>query len=134
MSPIKADLPAKLPEPFTQSVTDYCQQLDASTEINLENFPEVVKLSLAKVFACSEYIARRCIRQPAVLADMVSSGDLLADYQPEDYTKRLTTALTNIDSQDALHRVLREFRQWQWIRIVWRDIAGWRNWNKPRRS
>lgn len=125
MSQPPPDLCANLPEPLTYGVTVFWQQLEASSEINLDNFPEIVKSSLPKVFACSEYIARRCILQPAMLVDLLSSGDLLADYQLEDYIKRLSKALANVDNPDSLQRVLREFRQREWIRIVWRDIAGW---------
>ena len=125
MSPTPPDLPASLPEAFVKSVADYCRQLDASPDIALADLPEDIQSSIAKVFACSEYVARHCVRQPSMLASMVSAGDLLADYQLQDYIDRLNQVLAGVASVESLHKVLREFRQREWIRIVWRDIAGW---------
>lgn len=125
MSLSLAELLIDLPEAFVPSVTGYCQQLADSTDINIIHFPDDVKSSIARVFACSEYIARHCVRKPSMLAELVSSGDLLTACRLEDYTGRLTRALEGIDDPETLHRVLREFRQREWIRIVWRDIAGW---------
>ncbi len=125
MSQTSLDFLVDLPEPLAQSVADYCQQLDASPEFNLDGLPDAVKSSLAKVFSCSEYIARYSLRKPTILAELLTSGDLLADYQLADYVAKLSAALDKVDSQDGLYQVLREFRQREWMRIVWRDIAGW---------
>ena len=114
-----------LPKAFEPLVAGYCQQLEASGQLVLDDFPTEVKAALPKVFACSEYIARHCVRQPAVLAGLVGSGDLLNDYNEGEYETRLATERDAVNSIDELHKCLREFRQREWIRIVWRDIAGW---------
>ncbi len=125
MSQTSFDLLADLPEPLAQSVADYCQQLDSSPEFDIDGLPDLVKSSLAKVFSCSEYIARYSLRKPTIVAELLTSGDLLTGYQLADYVARLSAALNKVDSQDVLYQVLREFRQREWMRIVWRDIAGW---------
>ena len=125
MSPIKSELLTDLPTPFAQTLADQCQQLESDGQIRIDSLPLPIQSSLPKVFVCSEYVARHCIRKPAMLVGLASSGDLLADYQLDDYYTRLKIAMAELETPDALHRVLREFRQREWIRLVWRDIAGW---------
>ena len=84
------DQPRSLPEPLRLSSSELLHELNHSEQLDLSQFSEVVLSALPRVFACSDYIARRCVRQPALLDELVTSGDLLLDYQLQDYTDRLT--------------------------------------------
>ena len=77
------------------------------------------------VFACSDFVAESCIRNPRLLMDLVSSGDLQAPYRNGDYSARLQPLLAQIDGEPALEQTLREFRRREMTRIAWRDLSGW---------
>jgi glutamate-ammonia-ligase adenylyltransferase len=50
---------------------------------------------LCKVWACSEFVAKACVRDPAMWADLVHSGDLMADYYPQRYLRELHASLAD---------------------------------------
>ena len=79
--------------------------------------------SVAKVWACSEFIAQSCLRNTALLRDLVDSGDLEKTYPETSYRHKLDAL--EITDDDELRRQLRLFRRREMVRIAWRDLAGW---------
>lgn len=78
-----------------------------------------------RLFAISEFVAGSCQRQPGLLADLLDTGDLLADSWPGALHRRVIGGLTACEDEPALHRELRYRRQREMLRIAWRDLAGW---------
>jgi glutamate-ammonia-ligase adenylyltransferase len=86
--------------------------------------PEFIA-SVRRVWACSDFVSSACIQEPALLHDLLSSGDLLADRAAGEYERRLAGALRGAEGEPALGAVLRDFRRREMLRIAWRDLAGW---------
>lgn len=83
--------------------------------------------AMARVFVSSEYAARLCLQKPALLLDLIESGDLQREYTQQDYLHKLQQGLQSLTEQvdeAALAKILREFRQREMLRIIWRDISG----------
>ena len=77
------------------------------------------------IFACSEFVAGSCLREPQLLLDLVESGDLFAPLDAGNLRLRLNIAVDGIADDVALMGALRRFRRRQMVRIAWRDLAGW---------
>jgi len=80
---------------------------------------------LHAVWACSDFVAASCVLQPELLQDLLQSGDLLRDYLPEYYVRRLRHLVSKARTEEALAEVLRAYRRREMVRIAWRDLAGW---------
>lgn len=83
---------------------------------------------LSRVWAGSEFVANTCVRHPEVFRDLVESGDLEADYDGSTLYQRgllavAEEAASQSEREATLHRQLRQFRRYQMLRIVWRDLA-----------
>ncbi|MBE9563159.1 MAG: bifunctional [glutamate--ammonia ligase]-adenylyl-L-tyrosine phosphorylase/[glutamate--ammonia-ligase] adenylyltransferase, partial [Proteobacteria bacterium] len=81
----------------------------------------LVYTSLPKVWACSPFVAKRCIQSPALLHDLIN--DLLV--APSNYLEILDNLLLDIKDETELMRTLRLFRCREMVRIAWQDITGW---------
>ncbi|MGB5441504.1 MAG: bifunctional [glutamate--ammonia ligase]-adenylyl-L-tyrosine phosphorylase/[glutamate--ammonia-ligase] adenylyltransferase, partial [Gammaproteobacteria bacterium] len=81
--------------------------------------------SLLRVWACSEFVAQACIRDPSLLSGLLASGDLLSDYRADEQRQKLEQGLAAVSDEQSLMRVLRENRLREMVRIAWRDLAGW---------
>lgn len=88
--------------------------------------------SLPRVWACSEYVATSCVRDPALVHRLIDDGRL-QEQAPEawiaaDLEKQAagnSPATPAANSEPALMETLRRFRRRHMVRIAWRDIAGW---------
>ncbi|HHH35870.1 MAG TPA: bifunctional [glutamate--ammonia ligase]-adenylyl-L-tyrosine phosphorylase/[glutamate--ammonia-ligase] adenylyltransferase [Gammaproteobacteria bacterium] len=80
--------------------------------------------SLFRVWSFSEFVAGSCATHPALLADLLKSGDLLRDYGPQTHA-RLAASLLDAGDDAAMARALRRLRRREMVRIAWRDLAGW---------
>jgi glutamate-ammonia-ligase adenylyltransferase len=115
------DLPAALRPPVELALAAVRDNPDASAA--LERAPGVVRRSLPRVLACSEFIANSCARDagllPALLPDLAEPGR--AD--------RITQAVQEIavagSEEVELMRRMRTWRRREMVRIAWRDLAGW---------
>ncbi|MDH3947936.1 MAG: bifunctional [glutamate--ammonia ligase]-adenylyl-L-tyrosine phosphorylase/[glutamate--ammonia-ligase] adenylyltransferase [Gammaproteobacteria bacterium] len=114
---------AELPDPLRQPVKQHWQAFTEAVP-DLSDFPQMVAESLPRVWAASNFVAQQCVRQPALLPDL-ARGDLLQEYDWETYRERLTERLQSVSQESDLMRELRQFRQREMVRIIWRDIAGW---------
>ena len=83
--------------------------------------------SLCKVWACSEFVARACVRYPEMLAGLISDGQLRAVSEEGACQARLEMALESVFDDNSLGIALRHFRRREMVRIAWRDIVGWAN-------
>ena len=86
----------------------------------------------ARVLACSDFVFSSCERNPSMLEDLVSSGDLEAPYpasaagargrpSPRERADSVARAAGSID---GLMTDLRRLRRREMVRIAWRDIGG----------
>ncbi len=80
---------------------------------------------LYRVWAASDFVAHSCIREPALLTDLLDSGDLLGDYAAGEMAAKATAALAGAGDDDELCDALRLLRRREMVRIAWRDLAGW---------
>jgi glutamate-ammonia-ligase adenylyltransferase len=80
--------------------------------------------TLPRVWACSELVAVSCIRNPALLADLVADGSLFSR-APDGWMAQDLEARVHGESEADLMDSLRRFRRRHMVRIAWRDIAGW---------
>ncbi len=81
-------------------------------------------LELKTVFVLSDFIAKSCIRNPGVLSDLLTSGDLKRSYADHEYEKKLADLFSDKKNEESLGGTLRIFRSREMIRIAWRDLAG----------
>ncbi|MDA1107171.1 MAG: bifunctional [glutamate--ammonia ligase]-adenylyl-L-tyrosine phosphorylase/[glutamate--ammonia-ligase] adenylyltransferase [Proteobacteria bacterium] len=86
--------------------------------------PELLAV-LHRVWACSDFVAHACIRNPVLLCDLLSSSDLLREYCAQQYAITLEAALAEVHDEAALGDVLRRLRRREMVRIAWRELAGW---------
>jgi glutamate-ammonia-ligase adenylyltransferase len=114
---------AELPDPLQEPVKQRWQAFTESAP-DLSELPQAVDESLPRVWAASNFVAQQCLRQPTLLSDLARE-DLQQDYAWETYRERLTEQLQPVTQETELMRVLRQFRQREMVRIIWRDIAGW---------
>ncbi|MBW2681096.1 MAG: hypothetical protein JRD01_10195 [Deltaproteobacteria bacterium] len=125
MKPI-IDLPQEIMED-SQRKWDAFFSAAKHANISLRDDSEFIKIS-KRVFAFSNFIARSCTQNPAMLADLVQSGDLYGQFPPDHYhheLKKSLSGLYELEQEDKLFSILRRFRLREMIRIAWRDLAGW---------
>ncbi|MFN2327425.1 MAG: bifunctional [glutamate--ammonia ligase]-adenylyl-L-tyrosine phosphorylase/[glutamate--ammonia-ligase] adenylyltransferase [Chromatocurvus sp.] len=79
---------------------------------------------LARMLACSQYVAAQLRRRPGLLLTAVNSGDLDASLPEASWLQRLRADLSEpaADLAADLARTLRRFRQYHMLRILWRDF------------
>ncbi|HEY5810098.1 MAG TPA: bifunctional [glutamate--ammonia ligase]-adenylyl-L-tyrosine phosphorylase/[glutamate--ammonia-ligase] adenylyltransferase, partial [Povalibacter sp.] len=80
--------------------------------------------SLEHVWACSEFIATCCLRDPELLQSLVTSGTLQQRAATEWIARDLDSIGPGTSEAEWMER-LRRFRRRHMVRIAWRDIAGW---------
>ncbi|HTW37296.1 MAG TPA: bifunctional [glutamate--ammonia ligase]-adenylyl-L-tyrosine phosphorylase/[glutamate--ammonia-ligase] adenylyltransferase [Steroidobacteraceae bacterium] len=80
-----------------------------------------------RVFAASDFVSECCARDPGLIADLASSGDLAQERTPPGYFgARVPRAPSDPAlSDERLMSDLRSFRRREMVRIAWRDLAGW---------
>ncbi|MEZ5436583.1 MAG: hypothetical protein R3E67_08840, partial [Pseudomonadales bacterium] len=83
---------------------------------------------LAAVWLGSQFFFDVCCRKPTWFFSLLQKNAVAVsplDTQPDiaELQSLLSILLAVIDSEEGLMRVLREFRQQQMMRIVWRDIT-----------
>src|SRR5215472_15122219 len=86
-----------------------------------ERPPAAAAQSLAKVWACSRFVADACARNPAFLEELSASGLLTSADSP---AARLKADLKEVADERLLFARLRQIRRREMVRIAWRDLAG----------
>ena len=76
---------------------------------------------LPRVLACSPFVADLARRKPALLLELVASGQLQASLAEHDFRDELHRLLEEEGAE--LSPVLRRYRQRHMLRIVWRDFC-----------
>jgi glutamate-ammonia-ligase adenylyltransferase len=85
-----------------------------------------VRASLAGVLAASDFVAESCARDPALFARLLSSGDLERALPGEAYGARAAALFADGPTAEAeVMARLRRWRRYEFVRIAWRDLAGW---------
>jgi len=84
-----------------------------------------IEQSLPRVLAFSHFVGASCTRNPAMLDELIRSGDLQRQYGPREYEQRLAGELEGIVDEKSLGVRLRQVRRREMVRIAWRDLAGW---------
>ncbi|MFW5444091.1 MAG: bifunctional [glutamate--ammonia ligase]-adenylyl-L-tyrosine phosphorylase/[glutamate--ammonia-ligase] adenylyltransferase [Methylococcaceae bacterium] len=115
----------KLPQEVQQRVINQIELYQENVMHSGLETPDNVGVfkTLPKVWGCSLFVAENCIRNPDLLHNLVTSGDLFSSQRRQQYAEHLSKLL--IDSEKTLMLVLRQFRCREMVRIAWRDLAGW---------
>ena len=113
----------QLPAPLQSPVEKQWQSFIAA-DIDVSLLPDDVAATLARVWACSDFVMQACVRFPEIFMELACSGDLVKSYPENYYKKSIVIDLKHAD-EEGLSKQLRKFRQREMLRIVWRDIAGW---------
>jgi glutamate-ammonia-ligase adenylyltransferase len=85
---------------------------------------EAIAASLVRVWACSEFVATSCLRDPSLLSGLISDGNLLERVDDAWIASDLQTRSCGTSEPEWMEAV-RKFRRRHMVRIAWRDIAGW---------
>lgn len=120
---IKNKLPGALSEQTRVHWLSFLENIDDDYFSGL--WDKVVVETLAKVWTGSEVVARWCIRNPQWLKNLSDSGiaNNALDYQA--YYKCWLQQAPAVTDEASLYKTLRQYRNQQMLRIIWRDICGW---------
>ncbi|MGS2724751.1 bifunctional [glutamate--ammonia ligase]-adenylyl-L-tyrosine phosphorylase/[glutamate--ammonia-ligase] adenylyltransferase [Porticoccus sp. GXU_MW_L64] len=79
---------------------------------------------LQLLWRCSDFVADYACRQPVAFMELVNSGDLHSSRSNQQWCQRYKNELADTDDEQQLASVLRQQRNRDMVRIVWRDFAG----------
>ena len=123
MSSTPEQLLSLVPASLQQTVANYWLDWSAACE-KAKLSPQAELPVMGKIWACSEFVARQCIRRPGIVDELVTEG-LEAGRSAEDYQQLVVQAIDAAEPTDeSLMRALRLLRQKEMVRIAWRDLAG----------
>ncbi|WP_432471623.1 bifunctional [glutamate--ammonia ligase]-adenylyl-L-tyrosine phosphorylase/[glutamate--ammonia-ligase] adenylyltransferase [Amphritea sp. HPY] len=112
----------KLPEVLQPVLIQNWDKVEARVS-TLETPPDRFADDLARVLTGSDYVAEQFSRTPGLLEDLLESNDLYREYDADTYANSLAEKLQVADTELLLHMLLRQFRQREMVRIVWRDLT-----------
>jgi glutamate-ammonia-ligase adenylyltransferase len=115
----------QLPQALQDALRPQWPEVESLLRDRLAADFHLIEPTLAGVLACSEYVMHWCRRRPEWLVDLVSSGDLQRVYTEGEIEAGLCARLNGVNDEKSLALSLREFRQRQMLRIIWRDLVGW---------
>ena len=90
----------------------------------IDSHPAVAK-SLARVWACSEFVAKSCVRHPDDFSFLLGEGGVAAPWVNGSFDKALRESIDACHDEAESMRCLRIFRRRETVRAAWRDLAGW---------
>ena len=123
MSSTSDPLLSRVPASLQQIVSNYWHDWSAACEQAGIDVPAELPV-MGRIWACSEFVARSCIRRPAMLNELVAEG-FDAGRSPDDYRQCVAGAIAGAEPTDeGLMQALRQLRQKEMVRIAWRDLAG----------
>ncbi len=125
------------PENLSTSLHTLLEQQSQSLQDVLGTLPSLsteYQEQLSRVVLGSDFVTDQLKRQPHLLSDLVESGDLQQHYSPDTYASRLQTLLSEATDEASLHRVLRQFRQREQVRLIWRDLCRLNNMQETTRE
>ena len=117
---------SEVPESLRSRVFSYWQDLQVSAKEHdfALNVGESRQRQLFRVWASSDFVAKNCIHSPALIRQLLESGDLDRPYEPGELTQKIGRVLVDVEDIASLQRILRRFRLSESVRIAWRDLAG----------
>ncbi len=84
---------------------------------------EIVE-SLKQIFVFSNYLAKRCTRNPDMFYDLIETGDLFRSYDAGVYESRIAGQCRHVWDIETVSEILRKIRTREMIRIAFRDLSG----------
>lgn len=124
---IPAELLADVPQSLQSIVENFWAEWCSSCESKDITANQGLPLSLlGKTWACSDFVARNCVRYPDMFYRLLAEG-----FEPvrglESYRKLVSETISealkeNVNSQSSLMSGLRILRQQEMLRIAWRDL------------
>ncbi|WP_373079177.1 bifunctional [glutamate--ammonia ligase]-adenylyl-L-tyrosine phosphorylase/[glutamate--ammonia-ligase] adenylyltransferase [Zhongshania sp.] len=121
----------ELPEPLNgdvvqrwQSVLERCDtsELNAARQWYCDFAASSRRIELLRAFACSPALADLCVRHPEWLPALDDKALLANSVAADSWRNELLAECATCSSAEDLARVLRQFRNRHWLRIVWRDL------------
>ena len=103
---------------ISQLIEDWSQQLEDGSPP-----PRSFLDRLRTTLSGSEFVLQVLETKPHLLTGFYSDGALDKTPTEAEYETSLRGLLVEIENEEALHRALRQFRQKQMIRIIWRDLC-----------
>lgn len=88
-----------------------------------EHHPEFAA-QVALVWSCSDFVFNYALRCSQSFRELVVGGDFTNPRPPGHYRQQYADKLDTLDSEDALIALLRQVRNRELARIVWRDFCG----------
>ena len=114
-----------IPDPLRPALAGRVESLAAQGGPPTEgDAVEAVARSLALVWACSDFVADACLRDPRLLPWLAGPGRLEADATRDWLEADLASEVATDPDDAAFMDGLRRFRRRQLARIAWRDLAG----------
>lgn len=86
--------------------------------------PEPTRQTLLTLFGLSDFVADSLIKQPELLGPLLASGDLDQVERWPAYEDDLAALLAGVTDEEALKRILRQFRRSRMLVIAWRELLG----------
>ena len=116
------DVPAALHEELQRHWDDYlkAEGIDPAAPLPASVAPALV----ARVWACSRFVARWCLQYPQAFQALAADGWLSEEPPAQPVAERIREALAPCEDEAGLMRALRQLRNREMVRIAWQDIAG----------
>ena len=112
------------PESLQGLLETYWKNWTESCERQHVDFENSKLTELLDVWCCSDFIARELIKNPSIFQKLSDSGDLDNDRTAVGLQKSLSEILKDERNDIQLMCLLRQFRQYEMIRIAWRDLKS----------
>jgi len=117
-----ADLFTNVPQPLHSIVENFWHDwVNSCVEKQLNPDSNLPLSLLGKTWACSDFVARNCIRYPAVFYQLLAE-DFASGRSIDDYQKLVEQVVIATKDEAVLMSALRQLRQQEMLRIAWRDL------------
>ena len=117
-----ASLPLLPPLLQEQAQRQWQRLLDLSPAYG--DLPNEQQQTLLTLLGLSDFISDSLIKQPNMLTQTLASGDLAQAERWPAYERDLAALLGEVNDEEALKRVLRQFRRSRMLVIAWRELLG----------
>lgn len=122
MAKHSSSLPSLSPQLQEQAERQWQRLCDLAPDYDA--LPEAERQTLQTLLGLSDFVADSLIKQPALLAETLASGALEQAERWPAYEPDLAALLAGVEDEEALKRILRQFRRSRMLVIAWRELLG----------